>query len=111
MLLFFLMLYGLSSALALLLAFGLAFLLLHLVVDAPSDGTAQHYDDEDDDPRLQVVSLHAAPHLQHVLGAAAAVAHQCCTVDDALVRVLDAVDGYTVGLLAEEVGEVDVFVQ
>ena len=49
-LLFFLMLYGLSSALALFLTLGLAFLLLHLVVDAPSDGTAQHYDDEDDNP-------------------------------------------------------------
>ena len=46
----FLMLYSLSSSLALFLTLGLAFLLLHLVVDAPSDGTAQHNDDEDDDP-------------------------------------------------------------
>ena len=59
---------------------------------------------------VEVVSLHAGPHLEQLFGAVSRVMHHRAAGDDARVRILDAVYLDTVGSLAEEVAYIDIFV-
>ena len=92
-----------------------AFLLVlsYLGIYQPDEEQTENGEDEQHDACVEIVTFHAAPHLEHQFRAVAEVAYHGATFHYTAVRVLDRVYLQAVGSGqgAEEVAEVGVHVE
>ena len=86
----------------------LAAILVHLADDQPNEQASEYGKDKQHNACIEVVTLHAAPHLEHLLQVllVGEVADNGTTFDDLSVGILHRVHLHAIGFRTEEIAQI-----